>query len=66
MDRRLDYFRLFVKLNLYSCYSFKWILWIFQTVSGKLQKVLSWSHHTVLSKPNGNGDLKSCDTVATI
>ena len=41
----------FTKTNLYSFYSFyKCFPQIFQTVSGKLDEMLSWSHYAVLTK----------------
>lgn len=43
----------FTKSNLYSFYSFyKTYPEIFQTLSGKFQKLLSWSYHVVLLQVN--------------
>lgn len=44
-----EYGKGFTKSNLYSFYSFyKTYPEIFQTVSGKSQELLSWSHYTIL------------------
>lgn len=48
-----EYGKGFTKSNLYSFYSFyKAYPEIFQTVSGKSQRLLSWSHYAVLLQVN--------------
>ncbi len=49
----VEYGKGFAKSNLYSFYSFyKTYPEIFQTVSGKSQRLLSWSHYAVLLQVN--------------
>ena len=52
-DLSAEYGKGYTKSNLYSFYSFyKTYPEIFQTLSGKSQKLLSWSHYAVLLQVN--------------